>query len=42
MATLFLAGHRLGKVGGFVPWRTGLVMLAVGGILVLVTRVLGG
>lgn len=42
MAMLYLAGHRLGKFGGFAPWRTGLAMLAVGGMLVLITLALGG
>jgi hypothetical protein len=39
---LFIAGFSLGKYSGFRPWRTGLIMVAIGAILVAITIALGG
>ena len=42
IVTLFLAGYSLGKYAGYRPWRTGLVMVAIGVVLVAITMALGG
>lgn len=42
IAMLFLAGHLLGRHAGLGPVRTGLVMVAVGVVLVGITIALGG
>jgi len=39
---LFIAGYSLAKSSGFRPWRTGLVMVAIGAALVGLTMALGG
>jgi VIT1/CCC1 family predicted Fe2+/Mn2+ transporter len=39
---LFLAGHALGRHAGYLPWRTGLAMAAIGVVLVMLTIALGG
>jgi VIT1/CCC1 family predicted Fe2+/Mn2+ transporter len=39
---LFFAGHALGRHAGYLPWRTGLAMAAIGAVLVVVTIALGG
>jgi VIT1/CCC1 family predicted Fe2+/Mn2+ transporter len=39
---LFLAGYALAKASGFHPWRTGLVMVAIGAALVALTMAFGG
>jgi hypothetical protein len=39
---LFLAGHALGRHAGYLPWRTGLAMAAIGAVLVVLTIALGG
>jgi VIT1/CCC1 family predicted Fe2+/Mn2+ transporter len=39
---LFAAGYELAKASGFRPWRTGLVMVAIGAALVGLTIALGG
>jgi VIT1/CCC1 family predicted Fe2+/Mn2+ transporter len=39
---LFLAGHALGRHAGYLPWRTGLAMAAIGVVLVALTIALGG
>ena len=39
---LFLAGHALGRHAGYLPWRTGLAMAAIGVLLVVLTIALGG
>ncbi len=39
---LFLAGHALGRHAGYLPWRTGLAMAAIGVVLVVLTIALGG
>ena len=39
---LFVAGYSLAKASGFRPWRTGLVMVAIGAALVGLTMALGG
>jgi VIT1/CCC1 family predicted Fe2+/Mn2+ transporter len=39
---LFLAGHALGRHAGYLPWRTGLTMAAIGVVLVALTIALGG
>jgi VIT1/CCC1 family predicted Fe2+/Mn2+ transporter len=42
LVMLFLGGYYLGRHGGRNPWRSGLVMLAVGAGLVWATIALGG
>jgi VIT1/CCC1 family predicted Fe2+/Mn2+ transporter len=42
LAILFAAGHALGRHAGGIPWRTGLVMIAIGVALVAATMALGG
>jgi VIT1/CCC1 family predicted Fe2+/Mn2+ transporter len=42
LVMLFIAGYRLGSYAGVVPWRTGLAMAAVGGVLVSIIMALGG
>jgi hypothetical protein len=42
VASLFLAGHWLGKATGVRPWLLGLVMVLVGSALVGITMALGG
>lgn len=42
VAMLFLAGYRFGHYAGYRPLRTGLAMVAVGGVLVSVTVAVGG
>jgi len=42
IAMLFLGGFSLAKYSGFVPWRTGLVMVVIGLALVAITIALGG
>ena len=42
IALLFYGGYKLGKNSGFRPWRTGLVMVAIGIVLVALTIALGG
>ncbi|MGH8703208.1 MAG: hypothetical protein ACREVR_18820 [Burkholderiales bacterium] len=42
LVTLFAAGYTLGRYSGGVPWRSGLVMVAIGVVLVAATMVLGG
>jgi VIT1/CCC1 family predicted Fe2+/Mn2+ transporter len=39
---LFIGGYQLGHYAGGVPWRTGLAMAAVGGVLVSIIMALGG
>ena len=39
---LFVTGWRLGAYAGRPPWRTGLVMVAIGTLLSVLTYVLGG
>ena len=39
---LYLAGHSLGRFSGGRPWRTGMVMVALGLVLVAITIALGG
>ncbi|HKD12701.1 MAG TPA: VIT1/CCC1 transporter family protein [Thermoanaerobaculia bacterium] len=39
---LFLGGFSLAKYSGFSPWRTGVVMVAIGLVLVAITIALGG
>jgi len=39
---LFLAGHALGRHAGYLPWRTGLAMAAIGVVVVVLTIALGG
>jgi hypothetical protein len=39
---LFLAGHALRRHAGYLPWRTGLAMAAIGVVLVVLTIALGG
>ena len=39
---LFLAGHALGRHAGYLPWRTGMAMAAIGVVLVVLTIALGG
>jgi VIT1/CCC1 family predicted Fe2+/Mn2+ transporter len=39
---LFLAGFELARYSGYRPWRTGLVMVGIGTVLVAITMVLGG
>jgi VIT1/CCC1 family predicted Fe2+/Mn2+ transporter len=42
LVILYAAGHVLGRHAGEVPWRTGLVMIAIGVALVAATIALGG
>ena len=42
LVTLFAAGYTLGRYSGGVPWRSGLVMVAIGVVLVAATMALGG
>ena len=42
LAILFAAGYTLGRHSGGAPWRTGVVMVAIGVVLVAVTIALGG
>ena len=42
LVILYAAGHALGRYAGEVPWRTGLVMIAIGVALVAATIALGG
>jgi len=42
VALLFLVGFRLGKYAGVRPWRWGLSMIVLGGVLVAITIALGG
>ncbi len=42
LVMLFVAGYRLGRYAGVVPWRTGLAMMAVGAALVSIIMALGG
>ena len=39
---LFIAGYQWGKHTGANPWRTGLLLFAVGAIMVLIAIPLGG
>jgi VIT1/CCC1 family predicted Fe2+/Mn2+ transporter len=39
---LFLTGWAFGRCAGFQPWRMGVAMVVVGGVLVAITIVLGG
>jgi len=42
IAMLFGCGYAFGRYSGFHPWRVGLVMVAVGVVLVALTIALGG
>ena len=42
MAMLFATGRNLGKHAGRPPWRTGLTMVVIGGLMSLLTYALGG
>ena len=42
LAMLFIGGYQLGKYAGGIAWKTGLVMAAVGGVLVTIIMALGG
>jgi hypothetical protein len=42
LATLFVAGYRLARHSGGVPWRSGFAMAAVGAALVAAIMALGG
>jgi VIT1/CCC1 family predicted Fe2+/Mn2+ transporter len=42
LVALFACGFRLGHYSGGIPWRSGLVMAALGAFLVVVTMALGG
>ena len=42
LVSLFVVGARLGKYAGHRPWRTGLVMMGLGLMLVVITIALGG
>jgi hypothetical protein len=42
IALLFLSGYAVARYSGYRPWRTGLVMVAIGVVLVAVTIALGG
>ncbi len=39
---LFYGGYEYAKYSGFRPWRTGLIMVAIGVALVALTIALGG
>lgn len=42
IAFLFLTGLAFGRMTGYHPWRSGLAMILIGGVLVAVTIALGG
>jgi VIT1/CCC1 family predicted Fe2+/Mn2+ transporter len=42
IASLYVAGHLLARYAGLSPMRTGLVMVALGIVLVGITIALGG
>jgi len=42
LVTLFAAGSTLGRYAGGVPWRSGVLMAALGGVLVSIIMALGG
>jgi hypothetical protein len=42
LVMLFLGGYQLGRYAGVAAWRTGLVMAAIGGVLVSIIMALGG
>jgi VIT1/CCC1 family predicted Fe2+/Mn2+ transporter len=42
LVTLFIGGYQLGRYAGFMPWRSGLVMAAIGALLVAAIIALGG
>jgi hypothetical protein len=42
IALLFIGGYQVAKFAGTRPWLTGLVMVAIGGLLVGLTIALGG
>jgi VIT1/CCC1 family predicted Fe2+/Mn2+ transporter len=42
LGMLFLVGHRWAKFTGGSPWRTGLVLTLIGGVLVAIAMALGG
>jgi VIT1/CCC1 family predicted Fe2+/Mn2+ transporter len=42
LVTLFICGYQLGRHAGFVPWRSGLAMAAIGATLVAAIIALGG
>ena len=42
IAMLFLCGYAFGHYAGLRPWPTGLAMVAIGGVLVAITKALGG
>lgn len=42
LVILFAAGFTLGRHAGGIPWRSGLVMVAIGVVLVAATMALGG
>jgi VIT1/CCC1 family predicted Fe2+/Mn2+ transporter len=42
LVTLFIGGYQLGRHAGFVPWRSGLAMAAIGAVLVAAIIALGG
>jgi VIT1/CCC1 family predicted Fe2+/Mn2+ transporter len=42
IALLFLCGHRWGHYAGLKPWRTGLVMVLMGALIMAVIIALGG
>ena len=39
---LFVSGYSLARYSGYHPWRTGLVMVCIGTVLVAITMALGG
>lgn len=42
LVTLFIGGYQLGRHAGFVPWRSGFAMAAIGAVLVAAIVALGG
>lgn len=42
LVTLFIGGYQLGRYAGFVLWRSGVVMAAIGALLVAAIIALGG
>lgn len=42
VAMLFITGHSWGRYAGYRPWRTGLLMVLLGLVLVAITMALGG
>ncbi len=42
IALLFYGGYEHAKYAGYRPWRTGLIMVAIGVVLVALTIALGG